>query len=167
MAEHSQLTGNGASSKKRAQVQSWLTEEGYAISEAQDSGAYWILVGTGRYNSVVVASPKQNPDRLEIQAGVTIDENSRREFMALPSAERKAFLWELRFGLLGFRIEFTGLVEPLEQVNIAQSIYDDGLTKDAFCQRVVDVKRATFFILFMVGRKFNHVIEDQGGMFIH
>jgi hypothetical protein len=53
----------------------------------------------------------------------------------------------MRSGVLFIGLLFSGFSEPLERIGLTQHIIDDGLTKDNFIQRVIQVKRGVYFIL--------------------
>ncbi|MBI3953178.1 MAG: DUF2299 family protein [Chloroflexi bacterium] len=138
-------------------IQSWLQEEGWSIGipAAPTPDMRWVLTGQdpgGRH--VLIAQRIDRSDQILINGGVTVSDEHRQRMAALGQDERDAFIWELHFTLLGTDVEFQLIGDPLERVMIAQRIYYDALTKDAFLQRVSDVRKGVILVIGMVRHQF-------------
>lgn len=142
---------------KRARVKGWLETE-WLLSEIYDPNTSWIVQATNRMaeadgQSFVVLQTPIFPEHMTIQASAEVEPEMREQFSALTSAERREFLWDLRFGLLKLGVEFIGVVDPLEEVMIRRSIYDDALTQDEFRNRVDQVNTAVLYVIWMLQRR--------------
>ncbi len=67
--------------------------------------------------------------------------------------ERSNLLWDLRFRLVGMGLDFAGMADSPRTITIVQHIHYDGLSKDAFLQRVAQVHRGLLVTLWTLGRK--------------
>jgi hypothetical protein len=54
----------------------------------------------------------------------------------MDDAERERFIWGLRFELLRQGLEFSRIDYPFSAIELRHTIYDDGLTQDAFFERL-------------------------------
>lgn len=142
---------------KRARVKEWLSTE-WDLSEIYDPNTSWIVQATNKTaaadgQAFVVLQTTIFPDQILIQGSAEVVPEMQEQLIAMPAAERREFLWDLRFGLLKLGVEFTGVVDPLELVMIRKTIWDDGLTKDVFMTRVDDVNSAVVFVIWMLQRR--------------
>lgn len=138
---------------KRQRIQGWLMQEGWQISDAQAENAAWTIAATNPHGQgVVVVQPQQVSDVLVLQASVKVDASFHETFAAIEQTKRDDLLWNVRFGLLQMGVEFAGLDDPPRQLVLTQRIYNDGLTKDAFVQRMMQVRNATLFAVWSITR---------------
>ncbi|HKZ80924.1 MAG TPA: DUF2299 family protein [Pyrinomonadaceae bacterium] len=163
MAKHARSTANQPSQNKRSRIQSWLMQEGWKIGELPiTEAALWGITATSDIGHVIiVAQPRQPTDRTIIQASVTVDDDTKRQIAAMSQEKRQEFWWRIRLGLLEMGLEFSGFAEPINLLGVSQRIYDDGLTKDEFLQRVSQVKRGVIFILWMIQRGLQQPPDDS------
>src|SRR5689334_1293583 len=137
MSKHSRSTGNGQTQDKRSRIQNWIMQEAWKIGDGQHPNASWIVSASQDNGAtVVIAQPTNRRDRIDIQASVGIDDNHQKLIAGMDAAERRDLFWRLRFDLLKMGLDFTGFDDPPKQLNVMQRMYDDGLTKDRFLQRV-------------------------------
>lgn len=156
--------GGGHINHKRARIQEWMMSAGWRINDAQSLGinTAWVIGGLHASQiNVAVAQPAPHPDLLAIEAGVTVTEDVRKQFEAMSVSDKNEMLWDLKKGLLFMSLEFNGLGEPLGLIRISQFIYDDGLTKDAFLNRLHRVKDGAFFVLASIGRRFGGPLQEN------
>lgn len=147
MSAHTNSTATPASQGKRSRIQRWLAEEGWQITELQHPDAVWLFqVFDSMGHGMGIIQPKSSPDRIVIQSPITIDADRQRALSALSEKVRQALVWEIRSGLLAIGLDFTGLSDPLSFVGLTQQICDDGLTKDRFTQRILQVKRGVALV---------------------
>lgn len=137
----------------RARIATWLLGEGWQLAEKQHEGALWLLEASdsqGRH--LVVGQRAGRPEQIIFEGAVALSEPHQRQFAALPPARRQEILWELRFTLLSLGVDFHGAQEPLTRVAVGQRIYEDGLTRDRFTQRMMQVRNAILAVLWTVAR---------------
>jgi hypothetical protein len=142
---------------KRALVKDWLDTE-WSLSEAYDPNTSWVVQATNKSGAAdgqafVVLQTTIFPDQMLIQGSVAVEPEMQDQLAAMAAAERSEFLWELRFGLLKLGVEFIGVADPLEEVMIRKCIWDDGLTKDEFMNRVDQVNSAVIYVLWTLQRR--------------
>jgi len=80
---------------------------------------------------------------------------------AMDATQRRSLLWDLRFDLIKMGVDFNGMAEPVQQVDITQRMYDDGLTKDRFLQRVTKIKNAQVLVIWSINRAFDQPPDDE------
>lgn len=138
----------------RDQVQTWLLDEGWRLSEKGHGDALWLLEardGAGRH--LVVGQKQGRDDQVLLEGAVVLAEPHKESFEALPYEMRQEILWELRFTLLSLGVEFHGVQEPLNRVMVGQRVYYDGLSKDRFLQRVSQVRNGILAVIWTVARR--------------
>ena len=134
-------------------IKTWLVEEGWSLTEqTQPELRFAIVAQDEAGRKLIVGQENKRPDRIVIQASVTYGPDDQKRFNALPQKKRREFLWELRFDLLQMDVEFGGLSEPLQRVSVSQLIFYDALLKDAFMQRLSEVKKALLLIMWKVAQ---------------
>ena len=130
----------------------WLSEEGWQLtSETRPDFRFVVVADDGSGKKLIISQHTQKPDRVAVEGIVSVSDDHAEKIAALPSRRRQEFLWDLRFDLLATDVEFSGLGEPLQRVNLAQPIFYDALTKDTFMQRVSEVKKALLLVLWKIG----------------
>lgn len=67
----------------------------------------------------------------------------------------------VKLKLLQMGVGFNGLGEPLQRFLVNQTIYDDGLTKDTFFQRVDQVRYATLYVIWSLNQKLGTPPHDN------
>lgn len=142
---------------KRARIKNWLETE-WLLSEIHDPNTSWVVQATNRTaaadgQSFVVLQTPLFPDQMLIQGSVEVEAEMQEQLTALSATERREFLWELRFGLLKLGVEFIGVADPLDEVMIRKTIWDDALTKDEFMNRVDQVNSAVIYVIWMLQRR--------------
>jgi len=162
MSKHGRSTASPRTENKRSRIQGWLMQEGWQIAENQHPNAAWIIAATqaGGFGLLIV-QPQSTPDRIDIQAGIGIDPEHQRLIAAMEPKQRQELWWNLRFDLLKMGVDFGGFDEPVTQLHVSQRMYDDGLTKDRFLQRVTKIKNAEILILWSIRRAFDQPPDDE------
>ncbi len=135
-----------------ADISRWLSEEGWQLSPYTQTDLCFGVAADDGSTKLIVAQLAQMPDRISIEAGITIIDDHVNKFAGLPEKKRREFLWDLRFALLQMDVAFQGLSEPLQQVMVGQTLYCDALTKDLFMQRLSEVEKAVLLVIWKVGR---------------
>ncbi len=135
----------------RDKIQNWLMSEGWQIAEQAHPNMNWLVRAEdagGR--RILVGQSKAREDVIHLEARVNIEDDYRQRFESLPDDERRKILWDLRFRLLQMNVDFAGVAERLAAVVLTQRIYLDGLTKDAFIQRFLNVRNAEIAVIWSV-----------------
>jgi hypothetical protein len=154
MAKHSHGTGNPNAARKKTQIQNWLLQQGWKLTEASAPQVSWAIRAQSQGGPhVTIIQPLQIADQLQIHGGVSIEAPQQAIINAMDTAERHKFLWDLRFNLLAMAVDFDGVTEPLQQITMNATIFDDALRKDVFFQRVGVVVRAVVFVLWTVRKQ--------------
>lgn len=161
MAKHSRssLAHNVQSTRQR--IQTWLMQEGWTIGEEAAEGVQWAINARTNGYIMVLAQMSQPSDRINIQASVLVDPSHQQMFAQMDTKKRTDFWWSIKIKLLDMGLDFNGLAEPVQRIDIGQRIYIDGMTKDAFLQRVSQVKRAQIVVLWSIGRILQQPTDDD------
>jgi hypothetical protein len=137
---------NGQSNGKQTKIQRWLMQEGWKIGEDQHPQASWLLTATdGMGRPILIVQPLQPADRIDIQASVGVSAEHLEGLKALKEMEVQEFLISIRHNLLLLGVDSVEIGETPylpQQIVLSQRIFDDGLSKDIFLQRVHQVMRA-------------------------
>jgi hypothetical protein len=132
-------------------VQSWLMSEGWQISEQAHPDLTWLVrAEDAAKRRILVGQSKARPDMILLEARVNLADEHRKMFENLPQDKRRKILWDLRFRLLSMKVDFAGVTEPMQSVQVTQRIYLDGLTKDNFLQRFVTVRNALITVIWSI-----------------
>ena len=158
---HAATGGGGHFNGKHGRIQTWMLNAGYQIGEAQADNAMWVVGAMHPMGlPIVIVQPRQPTDLLVIQAQVELDETARQKFAELSSEQREAFLFRVKLGLLQMGVGFDGLGDPLQRFLVNQSVYDDGLTKDVFFQRIDQVRYAVLHVIWSLNQKLGRSPQD-------
>jgi len=143
------------SEKVKSNIQKWLLEEGFKIqSQPNDKTLFDFLATDTKGIKTQVIQPTLKPDQVIIVIGLDIDENQQSTLQAMENKECLRFLWDLRFGLLNLGVGFSPISIPFKALQISKTIYYDGLTKNAFMEKLFDVRTAFMFVLWTFDREF-------------
>jgi hypothetical protein len=142
----------------RDQIQNWLMNEGWQISEQSHPGAEWLIrAEDAARRRILVGQNKARSDMIYMEARVNLADEHRKMFEKLPDEKRRSILWELRFRLLSLNVDFAGVAEPMQAVQLTQRIYVDGLTRDAFLQRFSNVRNAVIMVIWSIIQNLENV----------
>ena len=135
-------------------VRGWLEDQGWQPADLQTPGFIWRISATGSEGRKLdVFQPRDRADRVQIQAAVMVTGEHRSKLDQMEPRERSNLLWDLRFRLVGMGLDFAGMADSPRTITIVQHIHYDGLSKDAFLQRVAQVHRGLLVTLWTIGRK--------------
>ena len=157
---------------KRKKVERWLVEEGWSMVPAELAVPLkmaWVIAAEMQKTTIYAFQQPNRPDQLFIQGSVGLNNSQRAVFFGLSSEQRKAIIWDLRLDLLKLGVDFSGVSEVLEVVHVRQAVFNDGLTKDRFMQRVGAVSRAQLFVAWTFARHCAEAPapEPEEGFFIN
>ncbi|MCK4388023.1 MAG: DUF2299 family protein [Dehalococcoidia bacterium] len=147
-------TINPSANEIRAQIQTWLMEEGWRIRPESVPDAEWFISGESEAGvRIGVGQRRGSADQIIAQGSVTTNQTHQQQIAQLSTEERNDFLWDMRFRLLNMGVEFSGITDTPQEIRISQRIYYDGLTKDHFLQRVSQVRNGVLAVIWMVARR--------------
>lgn len=160
MSKHSYSSQDRNSEQTRRRVQQWMMDMGYSVKQESAAGTQWVLMATlpDNIGFAVVQEPNK-PDRMVVQAGLDISPEHQGLILELSPEERRAFMWDIRFGLLATSVEFKMEGEPLARIAIGKPLYLEGLNKNTFAQSAQEVRCAALLVLW----KLNQKAENGGG----
>jgi hypothetical protein len=139
-------------------VQNWLMSEGWQIAEQSHPNLTWLIrAEDAAQRRILVGQSKARPDMILLEARVNLADEHRKMFENLPQEKRRKILWDLRFRLLAMKVDFAGVAEPMQSVQVTQRIYLDGLTKDNFLQRFANVRNALITVIWSIIRNLEGV----------
>ncbi len=155
MPEGGDMANEMSPNKTREFVQAWFIEDGWSIRQESNPDASWAFVaddGAGR--KVIVGQRIGREDQLLIQAMLKIDDETQNRLTQLEADERNEWLWDLRFELVRTDLEFMGVEMPLKVVQVMGRIcFDAPLTKDAFLNKVSQVRKGILIVGWMLAKK--------------
>lgn len=156
-------TVNGTSAAAQVSVKAWLLSEGYSVEPETSPDTHWLLVAKDEQGRPLAVGQKvDRPDRVMIMATSAVADEHQMKFEALPKPKRDEFMWDLRFSLLNTDVEFSGLSEPIELINVGEVVYLDALTKDTFMRRVSQVRKAQLLVLWKLQQLFEENPDKLG-----
>lgn len=132
-------TEEGRFAAARQQTSDWLLAEGWQISELTDraEGSAWAIRGVDtRGRRIVFAQAANKPDRLVMQASITVDKASRALLDKLGSERNDELAWRIRFQLVNMGVKFAHLNLPLERFTLITRVYTDDLQRNGFFDRL-------------------------------
>jgi len=168
MADETKLPAIQAVEDWRQRIQNWIMEEGWKVGTASSPDAAWVVTGEdsqGRH--ITVAQRQDRPDQIVINGAVDISEPHKTLWRDMDLDAKRAFALDLQIRLLYLDVEFQGVggaAENPDRFIFAQRIYYDGLTKDAFLQRVSWVRRAVTLFIILVNKQFQPTAPQRQPM---
>jgi hypothetical protein len=155
--------GGGHFTGKHGRIQAWLLGAGWQIGEAQADNAVWVVGAVNPIgHPVAIVQLRQPQDMIVVQASLEFDDAFREQFGTLSGDERAALILEVKLGLLKLGVGFdNGLADPLHRFAVTQTIFDDGLTKDTFFQRVDQVRYGVLLALWTLQAKVGRPPHDN------
>ncbi len=103
-----------------------------------------------------VVQPKGKEDLIIVGAVIEVAESHKSGLMALNEKKREEFIWDLRLTLAKGNAEFE-LHHPdnvLEFVRVHKFLYEDGFSKQAFMNALLDVNRSKLLVVWFIQREF-------------
>lgn len=145
----------------RSRVVDWLLAEGWQATRGSGEGAAWAVRGQDPGGKVVVfAQENESPHRLVLHASVRLDDSHTEKLQALDPKLRDDFCWKIRMKLLDMRVDFQGVVLPLEQINLRMRLYSEDLTRTGFFDTVGSLQNAMLFVIWTVRRALDQPALD-------
>ena len=168
MADETKLPVTQEAENWRQRIQNWLMEEGWQVGTATVPEAVWVITGEDSHKRhITVAQRQDRPDQIVINGAVDISESHKGNWLAMEQGAKRTFALDLQIALMNIDVEFqaTGKSpETPDRFMFAQRIYYDGLTKDAFLQRVSWVRRAVTLFIILIQKEFQPTAPQQQPM---
>jgi hypothetical protein len=149
------MTGDASFSEAiRDRVRKWLSEEGWRVATREVPGSQWHFTAVDSGRRVLNIRQRTGKfDQVSIIGGVRLSADEQSRFEALPEEQQQSFVWDVRFDLLRMNLDFANIDLPLGAMRVTQDAYfDGGLSKDAFFNKLEDVRRGIVLIQFHVWR---------------
>ncbi len=109
----------------------------------QPASVTWGYMATTASGLKILIGQMHNlPDAVLISAGLTVSEEHRARFSALPKADRQRCLQDIALDLLRMNIQFDGLADPPAEIWAHSILHSDGLTQDSLGERTLRVGNA-------------------------
>ena len=144
--------------KVKDKIQKWLLDEGYKIQTVPNEKASFAIMATDSQDiKTQIIQPKGKDDLAVIVAGITFSEEQQSALKNKEVKERTRILWEMRFGLLNMGVGFGGITVPIKNIQVSTHIYHDGLNKNAFMEKIAQVKRAVLFVLWSINKELGEI----------
>lgn len=140
-------------------VARWLGDLGLnpeAVIDGQTASNHRVVIGS-RY-SLHVLRVRAHDDHSLLVSRLDIGAYADR-FAALSERSRFLLVQGLRAELLRSAVEFAGIDDRLDHVELSVRLYDDGLTKDALYRRVTQVMDAVLLVVVLVQSAFDAPAE--------
>lgn len=107
-------------------------------------------------SNINVFQPKGKNDTLIVGAVIEVAEPHKQQLRALDNEKREKFIWDLRLTLAQGNIEFE-MRHPnnvLEFVRVHKFLFEDGFSKHAFMNALLDVNRSKLLVIWFIQREF-------------
>lgn len=139
-------------------VEELCLEEGIPVQKIRsDMAAFQLnLQFPNPQSNINVFQPKGKDDTIIIGAVIEIAELHKQKLRALDSEKREKFIWDLRMTLAQSHIEFE-MRHPnniLEFVRVHRFLFEDGFSKHAFMNVLLDVNRSKLLVIWFIQREF-------------
>jgi hypothetical protein len=99
-----------------------------------------IDVGGGDILKVVICQLQDKPDLILLEGYIEVSPAQQTRLNTMPNRPRDEFLTELRIEFLRAGYMYANLEAPLDEFRIQKQCYLEGLTKDVFMQRFLEMK---------------------------
>jgi hypothetical protein len=107
-------------------------------------------------SNINVFQPKGKGDLVIIGAVIEVAEPHKQKLRALDTEKREEFIWKLRLALARGIVEFE-LRHPdnvLEFVRVHKFLYEDGFSKNAFMNALLEVNRSKLLVIWSIQKEF-------------
>lgn len=139
-------------------IKSWLKEEGLETKEIPDSNARFNLSVTAGNKIIHVVENTDKPNRILFVSNISPPNHMQQALDKLPQDRKAALIWFIRFGILNMKVESSPIVLPLN-LRIIGAVYYDGLNKNIFMEKFLDVFRS----LILMEMAINRELESSSG----
>lgn len=136
---------NISSIKKEAiiKLERWLKEENYSfITKETDNVDYFAIVDTIPKFYIVIQ--KNRIDRIDLGADVSLISRGQSIISSMAPKKQKTLILNLQAELLQMHLicALRPNFEKVEKIEIRTNMYFDGLTKDRFFGKILEIQRA-------------------------
>ncbi len=146
-------------------IEKWLNQEGLLREKMRDKNAnfHFIVNYPDKDHVIEIIQPRGKGDFILVACATNVSPEHSSKMRELSESKREEFLWEVRFSLNKFLVDFQ-LEHPgniLDSYLVTDEIYNDGLTKDRLIATIKKIFRAKLHVLWLIQRRFG---EDTGGV---
>lgn len=145
----------------KEQILQWFAHEcDSSPEEGTGDEAEWVLTGKMRGLGTTIICPK-GEDFIQIQRGIRIADDHKTIISGRSKDRQAEFHYNLKRGLLStgarWQLMFSDEIEAdLDEVRISNRLFKDGLSRDAFQQRLMQVQDASV-LLFI---ELRHILSE-------
>lgn len=136
----------------KLRVRGWFLSAGWTLEEATPPPSVaWVL--HCRFGDPAISVNFEGSDQIIIRSKVRLTQAQQNLWASQGADARETFLWDLRFKLLAARAEFVVEGESEGEIRgilLMERIFEDGLTKDRFFQRVRTVRNAAILCTYLL-----------------
>lgn len=141
-------------------IQNWLVEEGMIKEKANDPNAnYHFVVNYPDNNNMDIVQPKGKKDMIVIGCGTQVAPEHIQLMRNASDSKKEKFLWELRFGLNNFVLDFQINVDKnkiLNQFIISDNLFYDGITKNNLIKTIYKIFKAKLYCVWLIEKTFGN-----------
>lgn len=144
------------SEENRLKIRNWLLAQEYTMQPAQIPGKSWAMVAESYHKDFgcLIAVEAKSPHIIGL--GLTLPLEIYQNLLdALPSKERKEFLYDLRFKLLELDISFSVPFESFAELVYATHLLEEELSKIRLLQAIHQLNKAILITVWSFERKFD------------
>lgn len=150
-------------SKIENKIQKWLVEEGFFSKKIPDENSnFHFLLNYPEGHVIDLIQPAGKKDMIVIGCATNVSPEHVSQIQKLSNKEKEKFLWDFKFTLNNFLVDFQ-LEHPenvLKNYIISDEIYEDGLTKNNLIKSLKKVFRAKLQGLWKIQEKFGANEKD-------
>jgi len=148
------MASNPRNEETKDKIEEWLLREGFKVSdETNPKMKFNILATDNDGRKINILQPLDRVETVVIVTAVALIQDQRNKIRLMDAERRARFLWDLRFGLLNAGVVFDGITESPERIFISTPVYYDGLTHQAFMDKVSMIRRMLLWVIWTVDRE--------------
>ena len=137
------MTSEAAASR----IKTWLAQDKLSFEEKSLEGDRFRFAIKDQRLNTEVFQPTALEDSVFIVCVIVFRSS---DFQPMEASKRESLAWSIRLGLAQMGVEFEGVQMPLERVVVTNRIWYDGLSKDTFFSRWLEVRRSSLWLIWKV-----------------
>ncbi|MGC9517697.1 MAG: DUF2299 domain-containing protein [Methanomicrobiales archaeon] len=138
-------------------IQKWLSDEGLFRQKVPDENSnFHFLIHYPENHTMDVIQPKGKNDLVVIGCATNVSPEHLNEMSKMTNKEMEDFIWDFRFSLNNFRVDFQ-MNHPdniLKNYIVTSEIFEDGLKKDRLISTIKQIFRAKIQGVWKIQREF-------------
>lgn len=130
----------------------WITEQQYRFTPVKHTGWVWSYAFKKDGFGFSIYQKNGRPESLFVAVNAELDDY-RQRIDALSELDRAGLLFDLRFALLNFDVEFDIPKNELKTVNISWQIFAESLTRAEFWRVAFQIQKALLATMWTLERR--------------